>query len=98
MFQDLLDDSLRALSDIMGAHGPAVNAAASFTPTDYSIHFFLQLALIILTARVVGWLGQKFLGQPQVVGEMRSEEHTSELQSRRNLVCRLLLEKKKVYK
>src|SRR5690606_39904947 len=27
--------------------------------------------------------------------EMRSEEHTSELQSRENLVCRLLLEKKK---
>src|SRR5690606_39876983 len=26
---------------------------------------------------------------------MRSEEHTSELQSRENLVCRLLLEKKK---
>src|SRR6202040_2725547 len=29
-----------------------------------------------------------------VVGQ-RSEEHTSELQSRRDLVCRLLLEKKK---
>src|SRR5690606_41024463 len=28
-------------------------------------------------------------------GESRSEEHTSELQSRENLVCRLLLEKKK---
>src|SRR5690625_6478638 len=27
----------------------------------------------------------------------RSEEHTSELQSRGHLVCRLLLEKKKVY-
>src|SRR5690606_39928469 len=27
----------------------------------------------------------------------RSEEHTSELQSRENLVCRLLLEKKKMY-
>ena len=27
--------------------------------------------------------------------DARSEEHTSELQSRRNLVCRLLLEKKK---
>src|SRR5439155_23535681 len=27
--------------------------------------------------------------------EMRSEEHTSELQSRGHLVCRLLLEKKK---
>lgn len=70
MFEKLLADTLRALGDVMGAHGPAVNAAASFTPNDHSIHFFLQLALIILAARVVGWLGQKFLGQPQVVGEM----------------------------
>src|SRR3712207_8135891 len=31
---------------------------------------------------------------PQVVGAARSEEHTSELQSRQYLVCRLLLEKK----
>src|SRR2546422_6321967 len=30
-----------------------------------------------------------------VGGESRSEEHTSELQSRLHLVCRLLLEKKK---
>src|SRR5690606_36881612 len=30
--------------------------------------------------------------------EQRSEEHTSELQSRENLVCRLLLEKKKKHK
>src|SRR2546427_6055793 len=29
------------------------------------------------------------------VGQRRSEEHTSELQSQSNLVCRLLLEKKK---
>src|SRR5690606_40144759 len=29
-----------------------------------------------------------------VLHNMRSEEHTSELQSRENLVCRLLLEKK----
>src|SRR5262245_63079191 len=29
-------------------------------------------------------------------GRMRSEEHTSELQSLRHLVCRLLLEKKKI--
>src|SRR2546427_3929282 len=28
---------------------------------------------------------------------LRSEEHTSELQSQSNLVCRLLLEKKKAY-
>src|SRR3712207_7955031 len=30
-------------------------------------------------------------------GRLRSEEHTSELQSRQYLVCRLLLEKKKKY-
>src|SRR5690606_39923959 len=30
-----------------------------------------------------------------VIATRRSEEHTSELQSRENLVCRLLLEKKK---
>src|SRR2546427_7774219 len=31
----------------------------------------------------------------QIENEIRSEEHTSELQSQSNLVCRLLLEKKK---
>src|SRR3712207_7310688 len=39
------------------------------------------------------------LGQPldkvELGEDMRSEEHTSELQSRQYLVCRLLLEKKK---
>src|SRR3712207_7393876 len=35
-----------------------------------------------------------FGGLPQ--SELRSEEHTSELQSRQYLVCRLLLEKKKI--
>src|SRR3989449_8353261 len=33
--------------------------------------------------------------EPAVPAEPRSEEHTSELQSRLHLVCRLLLEKKK---
>src|SRR5690606_40716058 len=33
--------------------------------------------------------------QPDAPPFWRSEEHTSELQSRENLVCRLLLEKKK---
>src|SRR5690606_41004657 len=32
---------------------------------------------------------------PRGIAVARSEEHTSELQSRENLVCRLLLEKKK---
>src|SRR5690242_21006685 len=35
------------------------------------------------------------LARDVAVARMRSEEHTSELQSHVNLVCRLLLEKKK---
>src|SRR5439155_25260569 len=35
-------------------------------------------------------------GSSDAVAGMRSEEHTSELQSRGHLVCRLLLEKKKI--
>src|SRR3712207_8489181 len=36
---------------------------------------------------------EKFI--PRQITNVRSEEHTSELQSRQYLVCRLLLEKKK---
>src|SRR2546427_6878609 len=46
-------------------------------------------------ARVIGPQLQDSLGQPFVIENRRSEEHTSELQSQSNLVCRLLLEKKK---
>ena len=67
---DLLNSAWHALTDVLSPHGPAVNAAKSYAPGDFSIHFFLQLAIIILACRVVGWLGQKFLKQPQVVGEM----------------------------
>src|SRR2546430_3808976 len=38
---------------------------------------------------------QSPIGHGQVKLAVRSEEHTSELQSQSNLVCRLLLEKKK---
>ncbi len=71
MTQGLIDSTLATLGDVLSPHGPAVQAAAkSFAPGDFSVHFFLQLAVILLTCRVVGWLGQKLLGQPQVVGEM----------------------------
>src|SRR3712207_7681430 len=37
----------------------------------------------------------QFLYEADLIDKERSEEHTSELQSRQYLVCRLLLEKKK---
>src|SRR5258706_8865512 len=45
-----------------------------------------------------GVSGAKTLINLVLAPDTRSEEHTSELQSLTNLVCRLLLEKKKPYK
>src|SRR5258707_5186420 len=46
------------------------------------------------------WIAAELLQGPDDrarLAGLRSEEHTSELQSRQYLVCRLLLEKKKTY-
>lgn len=40
------------------------------TPAQLSVAFFLQMAVIIATCRLVGWFVNRYLGQPQVVGEM----------------------------
>src|SRR2546430_8962369 len=47
---------------------------------------------IPFSQELVSVVDRKF---PAVERHVRSEEHTSELQSQSNLVCRLLLEKKK---
>src|SRR3989442_8972608 len=65
-----------------------VKAEAVFHLTaNISYPFMVVLSTLLLPAMIVrfyqGWF------------QMRSEEHTSELQSRPHLVCRLLLEKKK---
>src|SRR5688572_32730687 len=52
----------------------------------------LGAALFVASVLVAHRAGVRLAGEP--VG-LRSEEHTSELQSQSNLVCRLLLEKKK---
>src|SRR3712207_9180180 len=57
---------------------------------------FLRSSVVSLTARP--WLSGSRAGWAEFdiwkSSGMRSEEHTSELQSRQYLVCRLLLEKK----
>src|SRR5574341_1776011 len=53
--------------------------------------------LDVLIVRKIGvpWQPELAAGAVSETGTIRSEEHTSELQSPTNLVCRLLLEKKK---
>src|SRR3712207_7921790 len=56
----------------------------------------LVLAVMFYPVSKVGFDGLIYrLGGADQVYARRSEEHTSELQSRQYLVCRLLLEKKK---
>src|SRR2546422_3031363 len=50
-----------------------------------------QISSMRCQVRITGWT-------PPRPPPRRSEEHTSELQSRLHLVCRLLLEKKKAHK
>ena len=71
MANDMAGGLLDILGDVFAKHGPAATAAArTYSPGDFSIHFFLQLGVILLACRIVGWFGRKFLAQPQVVGEM----------------------------
>src|SRR3712207_2449332 len=68
-------------------------AGASVAAGDLTL--FGVVAAGVLGNLVGSWIawGVGYLGR---VDLLRSEEHTSELQSRQYLVCRLLLEKKKI--
>src|SRR3712207_8206105 len=66
-------------------------------PCDHSASKRLVLKLPSLPVLAEGSaLLRRALARRVAVSRTRSEEHTSELQSRQYLVCRLLLEKKKV--
>src|SRR2546430_9588381 len=67
-----------------------------------SLHHLLELllavsdvALLLAEDRRKNVIGRYKGRADHLVELVRSEEHTSELQSQSNLVCRLLLEKKK---
>src|SRR2546422_5185131 len=63
---------------------------------DFSVLSALQTALFELGLKPQQVLVVSGIGcSSNLPGFIRSEEHTSELQSRLHLVCRLLLEKKK---
>src|SRR2546422_3218140 len=69
---------------------PAATRAVALDSTVY--------VRITLESHPGGWISgrlyRRYHGEPDR-SKVRSEEHTSELQSRLHLVCRLLLEKKK---
>src|SRR5438477_4756573 len=82
-------------SKIFGATGPSTLMQVSrFIPRRLYVSFSRLTAGVVLSAFPFALAAQKTA--LHVDGTTpRSEEHTSELQSHVNLVCRLLLEKKK---
>src|SRR5207249_11967567 len=82
---DLLD--LRLLAELYPRHEPAVEV-------NYQVKLGDVHDLDDLLQFVDGLAALLELAHNDAI-ERRSEEHTSELQSRFDLVCRLLLEKKK---
>src|SRR5689334_24756629 len=71
-----------------GAVGPWLTGALHDATGNYTAAFCIALVCSLLSAIAI------WFAAPRKV-RLRSEEHTSELQSQFHLVCRLLLEKKK---
>src|SRR5439155_24045730 len=62
---------------------------------DHAVHQMKPKDRIALNKQHIGFVFQQYHLLDDLTVAERSEEHTSELQSRGHLVCRLLLEKKK---
>ena len=58
------------------------------------IRAYVSSGELALARQIATGVTPELAAKAEVAAALRSEEHTSELQSRRNLVCRLLLEKK----
>src|SRR2546430_2893221 len=61
---------------------------------DVAVGLSPQRLVAVLSVALLTWINVRGVRTAALI-ETRSEEHTSELQSQSNLVCRLLLEKKK---
>src|SRR3712207_8508970 len=74
--------------------GLAAVAIAGLMEVPLGTYLLYGVPIGLATALITTFLFRLLLGR----GYWRSEEHTSELQSRQYIVCRLLLEKKKKHK
>src|SRR5437667_9304019 len=83
----------RTLIIVIGDHGESLGEHGEMTHGVFLYDSTLHVPLIVAGPEVHA--GKVVENQVRSIDLMRSEEHTSELQSHHDLVCRLLLEKKK---
>src|SRR3712207_1525954 len=96
------DGSTDATMDILNDYArrfPVIRVFRNATPLGVNANFYSAMErsrgdYIAICDQDDLWETDKLARQLAAIGD-RSEEHTSELQSRQYLVCRLLLEKKK---
>src|SRR5690606_40408707 len=93
---------LHPAADHRDLHSFPTRRSSDLPPTQRPTPFALPVCSTLCAS--TSWVGQPRANTTSCAGwatiksrqaAVRSEEHTSELQSRENLVCRLLLEKKK---
>src|SRR5690606_4910306 len=97
-----LDDTLENLADYYEKQNKTrqkVKSAMAYPAVigiiAIAVVIFLLVSVVPTFVDMFADFGAELPAITQFVLGARSEEHTSELQSRENLVCRLLLEKKK---
>src|SRR2546430_8221345 len=91
----LASQALRVESSEPGRKG---TRAKPLAPSAVCLAAAMKFWSTMVTPTKNGWLSPSSLAWRMAMAAsagLRSEEHTSELQSQSNLVCRLLLEKKK---
>src|SRR3712207_7283827 len=80
------------------SHRPATASAGQVAAYARALHdAVIDFEIDADEVSELSWLAAELRLSSEQVRGARSEEHTSELQSRQYLVCRLLLEKKKKY-
>src|SRR5256885_8525032 len=83
--------NLRPFLTAIGPLGPQIQSATGMDLSTLSWLTLLPMALMGVGAWLAPAALRRLGPRRAVIGSLRSEEHTSELQSPCNLVCRLLL-------
>src|SRR5688572_32540158 len=82
-----------------GTIGRSVGAGKSLTIMSHHVSWSIGNSPCQRRLAIGAWMScPPAAHSTALLAQRRSEEHTSELQSQSNLVCRLLLEKKKIQK